>query len=273
MKTLDEKYGKTSLRIGQEADGVWAGVVIVAGKLVGQALRDEDRDRLRTRLMNLAGTVHPNYFGIDGAITRFLRFMPGGFSGQRYTAHKGERRYKMAAHHTLTELLPLASAGTATDIDGKTLAAAFKKDQLWTHMPALQESTRLREVLAENGGAFLCAAAAFANGDYAKGIVGMRKAIEPHGALTWPIATYLPFLWSPDRHMFLKPTVTRQFAERIGHRFAIEYDPEIKANVYESLLDLTDDAATGIAQLHPVDRIDVQSFIWVVGEYRDEHLP
>ena len=61
----------------------------------------------------------------------------------------------------------------------------------------------------------------------------MRKAVEPYGSFTWPIATYLPFLWSLDTHLFLKPTATRDFA----------------------------------------DGIHVQSFIWVVGEYRDRDLP
>lgn len=273
MKTSDEKYGKSILRIGQDKDGGWIGVVIQAGKVMDEKLHDNDKERLRARLMNVAGNVHPNYFGIDGAIARFLKFMPGGFSGHRYTAHDGERRYKVDAHQTLTMLLPPAAAATATDVDGKTLAAAFKKDQLWTHMPSLQESTRLREVLAENGGAFLRGAAAFAAGDFDSGIAGMRKATAPHGTLTWPIATYLPFLWSPDEHMFLKPTATRDFAERIGHRFAIDYDSELRADVYRSLLDLADDTAAGIAKLNPADRIDVQSFIWVVGEYREENLP
>lgn len=273
MKTSDEKYGQAILRIAQDKDGGWVGVVILGGKILGDKQHDDDRERLRTRLKNFAGTVHPNYFGMDGAIARFLQFMPGGFSGQRYTAHDGERRYKVDAHNTLTALLPLDAAVNASDENGITLAAAFKKDELWTHMPSLQESTRLREVLAEHGSAFLRAAAAFAHGDFAVGIAGMRKAIAPHGALTWPIATYLPFLWAPDTHMFLKPNVTRDFAERIGHPFAIDYDPDISGEVYRSLLDLADDTASGIAQLQPADRIDVQSFIWVVGEYREENLP
>ncbi len=216
--------------------------------------------------------MHPNYFGMDGAIARFLQFMPGGFFGERYTAHDGERRYKVDAHRTLTALLPLDRATDATDADGTTLATAFKKDQLWMHMPSLQESARLREVLAKFGGAFLRAAAAFAHGELAAGIAGMRKAIAPHRSLSWPIATYLSFLWSPDTHMFLKPNVTRDFAERIGHHFAVDYDPEISGEVYRSLLGLADHTALGIAQLRPVDKIDVQSFIWAVGEYRAEDL-
>ncbi|MDJ0389695.1 hypothetical protein QMO56_16395 [Roseomonas sp. E05] len=115
----------------------------------------------------------------------------------------------------------------------------------------LQESTRLREVLAEHGGAFLRAAAIFADGNCNTGIAVMRNAIAPHGTLTWPISTYLPFLWSPDKRMFLKPTATRDFVERIGHRFAIEYDSEITADVYWSLLDLADDTAVGIDAAQP----------------------
>ncbi|WP_298814701.1 hypothetical protein [uncultured Sphingomonas sp.] len=273
METTDEKHGKATLRIGQAKNGGWSGLVIIAGRQAGDVIHDDDRDRLRTRLMNLAGTVHPNYFGIDGALTRFLRYMPGGFAGERYRSRDGERRYKVDAHRTLTDLLPLAAAADATDADGVRLAAAFKKDQLWTHMPSLQESTRLKEVLAQNGGAFLRAAAAFANDDFAKGISGMHAAIKAHGLLSWPIATYLPFLWDPARHMFLKPTVTRDFAERIGHRFAVDYDAAIRPDVYESLLHLADHTAKAIAALEPADRIDVQSFIWVVGEYREQDLP
>lgn len=273
MRTTDVSYGKATLRIGQAVDGSWSGLVIVAGKQVGDLLHDANRERLATRLRNLSGTLHPNYFGMEEAIARFLRFMPGGFGGDRYTAHDGERRYKVAASHTLQTLVPLAFAGEATDGDGAALAVAFRKDQLWTHMPSLQESTRLREVLAEHGGAFLKAAAKFAGGGHAAGIAGMRQAMAPHGALTWPIVTYLPFLWSRDRHMFLKPNVTRDFAERIGHRFAVDYGPEIRAEVYESLLDLARCTTHAIERLDPADGIDVQSFIWVVGEYREHDLP
>jgi hypothetical protein len=169
-------------------------------------------------------------------------------------------------------ILPLTAAVSAIDVDWKTLAAVFKKDQLWTHMSSLQKSTRLREVLTEHGGAFLQAVATFANSDSNSRIAGMRTTIVPHGTLTWPIATYLPFLWSPNKQMFLKPPATRDFAERIGHRFVIEYDSKLTADVYLSAFDLADDTAKGIAPLDPVHRIDVQSFIWVMGGYCEENL-
>ena len=73
--------------------------------------------------------------------------------------------------------------------------------------------------------------------------------------------------------MFLKPEVTKDFAARVGHRFASEYDPRLDAAVYESLLDLTARTATELADLKPRDRIDVQSFIWVIGGYKDDKEP
>jgi len=101
----------------------------------------------------------------------------------------------------------------------------------------------------------------------------MHAAAKPYGTVSWAMVTYFPYLWKPTEHMFLKPTVTRDFAERIGHPFQYQYDAELNPAVYKSLLALTDDARAGLADLKPVDNIDVQSFIWVVGGYTDADLP
>ena len=39
---------------------------------------------------------------------------------------------------------------------------------------------------------------------------GMQAAAKPHGTVSWPMATYFPYLWNPCQHMFLKPEVTRE---------------------------------------------------------------
>ena len=70
--------------------------------------------------------------------------------------------------------------------------------------------------------------------------------------------------------MFLKPEVTKDFAARVGHRFASDYQPRLEIAVYESLLDLVSKTADELAELNPRDRIDVQSFIWVVGDYKED---
>ena len=70
--------------------------------------------------------------------------------------------------------------------------------------------------------------------------------------------------------MFLKPKVTKDFAERVGHPFAYEYSSTLEVPVYESLLSLASEAETAIRDLKRRDRIDLQSFIWVVGTYTEE---
>jgi hypothetical protein len=69
--------------------------------------------------------------------------------------------------------------------------------------------------------------------------------------------------------MFLKPQVTRDFADRVGHEFGRSYSPRFEASVYNSLLSLASATEQAIGSLQPADRIDVQSFIWVVGAYND----
>lgn len=69
--------------------------------------------------------------------------------------------------------------------------------------------------------------------------------------------------------MFLKPEVTKDFAARVGHRFASDYEPRLSVDVYRSLLDLVSNMEEELADLHPRDRIDIQSFIWVVGDYKE----
>jgi len=48
------------------------------------------------------------------------------------------------------------------------------------------------------------------------------------------------------------------------------YEPTIVIDVYQALLDLADETGKEVADLHPADRIDIQSFIWVVGSYTDK---
>jgi hypothetical protein len=57
-----------------------------------------------------------------------------------------------------------------------------------------------------------------AGGTLAKGITK---------APNWTVVTYLPFLLGPETHMFLKPKVTKDFAARMGHGFASDYEPHL----------------------------------------------
>ena len=260
--STDEKLGDCSIRIMPGGVG-FKGVVIRRGKM-SAVQEDTDRDRLRARLRNEAGTLHPNYFGMEGAITRFREFFPEAFEDTLYMAD--ERSYKDRSRERLLAVLTSDEALSATPEQAAEVRGAYV-----TNLLSPFELARASAVLrSETGAAFVRGAATFTQDDYARGLAAMTAAVAPHGRISWPIATYLPFLWNPARHMFLKPTATRDFAERIGHPFAYEYEPALKPAVYQSLLDLTRHTDNCLVSLCPADRIDVQSFIWVVGDYGDK---
>jgi hypothetical protein len=52
--------------------------------------------------------------------------------------------------------------------------------------------------------------------------------------------------------------VTKDFAARVGHRFASDYEARLKLDVYHSLLDLASESEQELSDLEPRDRIDAR---------------
>lgn len=267
MKSHEEILGQNKIRWQANKDGGFSGVVIASTKR-GEILEDDDEERLLARLRNEAAKLEPNYFGMTAAIERFLKFMPDGFIGERNIAM--ERTYKDRVAAVLAATLPLEAAGNATS---ENAIAIHNAGPIWSNLLSPYESMKLKDVLeGPQGHLFIQGAARFAGGEYDTGAAAMRKSMGSE-RLTWPIATYFPFFWEPERHMFLKPTVTLDFAERTGHEFQYIYDANVDGKTYAALLELTEQTRLGIAELSPSDQIDVQTFIFVVGGYRDKDLP
>ena len=86
---------------------------------------------------------------------------------------------------------------------------------------------------------------------------------------TWPIVTVFGFIAQPDRHIFLKPNVTRKAALEYGFPFQYEARPNWAS--YDNLLRFSEQVRRDIQDLHPRDMIDLQSFLWVQGsnEYEE----
>ena len=268
MQVSERPYGQATLKWQSAKDGGFIGAVMLGGKRVA-VIEDSEEERLLVRLRNKAGELHPDYVGFDGAITRYRHFFPSGLHGA--ASASSERDYKERAAARLRATVPLEQAISATDSDAAALAGAG----IMTNMLSPFESARLQDTLkGESGGQFLRGAAAFASGDYTAGAAAMASAVQAHGRISWPIATYLPFLWDYEHHMFLKPTVTADFADRVGHDFQHHYSAELNADTYLALLDLVAVTRSAIAELEPRDNLDIQSFIWVVGKYGagDERL-
>jgi hypothetical protein len=84
--------------------------------------------------------------------------------------------------------------------------------------------------------------------------------------LTWPVVTVFGFIARPDRHLFLKPRVTRKAARAYGFDFG--YRPEPSWPVYHGLQTFGAIIRRDLDRrpgLRARDMIDVQSFIWVQG--------
>lgn len=263
MKTIDEAtFGKITLRLldlGKE----FSGIAFMGGKIISR-VNGDDQDEVWRKLKIQASKSSPNYVGFDGAKNRFSTFFPDGFNSDYYFGK--ERKYKLEAKTLLDEEAPLEAAIDGTGF-GKTIKAVFNK----TNLLSPYEIMRLNDVLqSEHGDHFIRAAAKMASGEVKLGLAEMEKALKPHDAAKWTVVTYLPFLWQPVDHMFLKPESTKDFSERVGHSFFNDYEPKLNIEVYESLLDLASTTEENLVELGPHDRIDIQSFIWVVGHYDEE---
>ena len=86
--------------------------------------------------------------------------------------------------------------------------------------------------------------------------------------LTWPLLTVFGFIAQPDKHIFLKPNVTRIAAQR--HGFDLQYQSKPNWQTYARLLEFAATVRRDLHALKPRDMIDLQSFMWVQGsdEYR-----
>jgi hypothetical protein len=202
---------------------------------------------------------------------KFLRFFPGGFRDETYL--DWERNYKVAAHERWTELLPtrefrrLLQAGAFDEIARRAVTIESRTNLLFSF-----EKMALRDAVRPPEGA-----RAFATGlfEFLHGSRRTRAAFEQWcetldalprrqtRVLTWPLATVFGFIAQPERHIFLKPNVTRRAAEAYGFDFRYRSRPNWET--YQSLLDFAEQVRRDQAALHPLDMIDLQSFIWVQG--------
>lgn len=250
------KLGKKELRL-----------VRMNGRFFGLAdgvrcAEGDKADDVWRQLHDDAGKSDPKYFGFDGARKRFLKFFPNGFHSDGYASQ--ERDYKLVVKAKLDETAPLEKAVDGSGY-GEAVRAVINSNMLHT-----VEKTRLHEVLrGPRADDFIRAAARFTLDASKSHLLAMEQALKPHDNAKWTVATYLPYLWRPDTHMFLKPEATKDFAARVGHRFADDYEARLHLPVYESLLDLVAKTERELADMRPRDRIDIQSFIWVVGDYQE----
>ena len=202
---------------------------------------------------------------------KFLRFFPGGFRDETYL--DWERNYKAEAHERWNELLPqrsfaaLLKAGDFEEAAHRAVVIESRTNLLFSF-----EKMALRDAVRTPAGARRFAEGLFeflhGSGSDQQRFNQWRDTIgalprRQTRVLTWPLLTVFGFLAQPDRHMFLKPNVTRRAAEQYGYPFAYASRPNWET--YVSLLGFADQVRRDQRDLRPRDMIDLQSFIWVQG--------
>jgi hypothetical protein len=202
---------------------------------------------------------------------KFLKYFPGGFADDTYL--DWERNYKWNAHLAWEEVLhsgrfrSLLRARRYIDIAAHAVRIESRTNLLFSF-----EKMALRDAVrpAEGARAFAEGLCDFLHGGGSeaerferwRNVVGSLPRRQTR-VLTWPVLTVFGFIAQPDRHMFLKPNVTKIAAGKYGVDFSYVSKPAWPT--YASLLAFAATVMKDQRALRPVDLIDAQGFIWVQG--------
>jgi hypothetical protein len=202
---------------------------------------------------------------------KFLRYFPDGFADETYI--DWERDYKWQAHKRWVETinrdehLKLVKQGRSVEFARHAIAIESRTNLLFSfEKMALRDAVRTPE-----------SAEAFARGLYAWIYQGADDAMafeewcavveslprKQTRVLTWPVVTVFGFIARPDKHMFVKPMVTKRAATKYGYEF--DYASRPNWGTYASALGFAERVRRDVSDLEPRDLIDLQSFIWVMG--------
>jgi hypothetical protein len=217
------------------------------------------------------GEGRSRFFGPEGCRRKFLRFFPGGFRDATYASW--EREYKWSAHLRWVEQLDgsrmraLLKAGEHEEIARRAVTIESRTNLLFSfEKMALRDAVRTREgarTFAEGLHNFLHGRGSDeVRFDHWIDVIGGLPRRQTR-VLTWPLVTVFGFIAQPDRHMFLKPNVTRRAANMYGFEFAYRSTPSW--DIYSCLLQFAEQVRKDQRSLKPRDMIDLQSFIWVQG--------
>ena len=211
------------------------------------------------------------------AMEKFCRRFPLGFRDETYLTDPkhGERQNKWQAHELFLELLGngeaarLLAAESIDELARRVFVVAISTNLLhpsWDKAPlkdALKSSDALRPYLSALVDVVTADKPNQATFD--AHVAALEKLPQPGTPVaSWPGATIIPYLAQPDRHMLLRPSVTQHAAERFG--IELNYVPRPNWRTYSSLLGMAAQLFKDLKPHGARDYIDVQSFIWVIGQ-------
>jgi hypothetical protein len=221
-----------------------------------------------------ARAANVSYLGAARARAKFELYYPDGFADETYLV--AERSAKDRAHlEWQAELHPVTFRKLLARGEFRQIADAAVRVESRTNLLFSFEKMALRDALKTPAGARLFATELYAFlwgrgspqrrfDDWVQAVADLPRHKAP--VLTWPIVTVFGFLARPDRHLFLKPRVTRKAARAYG--FDFEYEPRPSWEGYRSLQTFAAIIRRDLDRrpgFKARDMFDVQSFIWVQG--------
>jgi hypothetical protein len=227
-----------------------------------------------------ARDANVNYLGAARCRKKFELFYPDGFEDETYLV--AERSYKERAHLEWdSHLGPADFRKLLARGEFREIADIAIKIESRTNLLFSFEKMALRDALKTPAGARLFATELYAflwgRGspqrrfqDWVQAVADLPR--RQTRVLTWPLVTVFGFIARPDRHLFLKPRVTRKAARAYG--FDFEYESKPSWAGYRSLLTFAAILRRDLDRkpgFKARDMIDVQSFIWVQGS--EEYEP
>ena len=211
--------------------------------------------------------VSVRYKSLNASIDYFLKEFPEGFQGARYKYH--ERNHKQEIRDAVQKQLARSFYDDLLRAEdfSEVCSRAFKLTGVCANaMIFKNEKMALRDGLksesAQRNFALSLYDVLHKEEDFDASFDAFANCLTSLGAGKWTVATYFPFFMNPERHMFVKPTITQNAADICA--FDINYRPEINARTYRSVLGFSQHIKQGIARLEPQDMIDVQSFMWCI---------
>lgn len=206
----------------------------------------------------------------EEAMERFLNKFTNGFTDAWYRS--SHRDARVAQHNLWNELFPAGKLREHAADHPHVAAQKIMQVLELQEKPLLHvksELPRVREAFmrTEKMTPFLIALADVLDADrptqaqYEAYLTAFAALESPGQAknLTWPIATVLPFIAKPSRHMFVRPTTMRAAAAGLGFDLSFKTTPNYKT--YERVMAFSDELLYFAKVRGGEDMNDVQAFI------------
>lgn len=227
------------------------------------------KHRLLDNLIDAAEIVGDDFVTVPMAVERFMATYPNGFEDAAFvkaTREANMRGQKFCAQllsqEELSRLIQEGDFGaicdrarhveSTTNLLTKSERKAFHEA---LELPACQKlfSVALADLLYGSE----TEEARFKHFLRTLGILHLNK---------WPYATLFNFIRQPQQYVFIKPSAIQKAAKALCWR--INYKPEPNWKTYDAVVRLYSYVRTNLLEegMMPRDLMDVQSFIWAVGQ-------